>query len=166
MCLATRSKFSSAGFVNLFLLFRKRKVEENGGEVPAKKRKSDANEPDEHLKKLLKEQADTFWAVKKDIQDHVTQEEIETILQANGRYKRKRDGKEGVGFYYSDSREITFFRQSINLPIVSFLEFRRNVQIAIMALFSTTLRFTNIPVMDTFLSTLVALMRVRTQQDL
>lgn len=86
--------------IYLIWVFRKRKVEENGGEVPAKKRKSDVNEPDESLKKMLKEQADTFWTVKKDIQDHLTAEEIETILQANGRYKRKRDGKEGVSFCF------------------------------------------------------------------
>jgi len=82
--------------IDVFGNEKKRKVEENGGEVPAKKRKSEVNEPDESLKKMLKEQADTFWAVKKDIQDHLTPEEIETILQANGRYKRKRDGRDGT----------------------------------------------------------------------
>ncbi|KAE9552545.1 hypothetical protein FO519_004242 [Halicephalobus sp. NKZ332] len=82
--------------IDVFGNEKKRKVEDNGGQVPAKKHKSEANEADESLKKMLKEQADTFWTVKKDIQDHLTQEEIETILQANGRYKRKKDGKEGT----------------------------------------------------------------------
>uniref|UniRef100_A0AC34GDG1 Uncharacterized protein n=1 Tax=Panagrolaimus sp. ES5 TaxID=591445 RepID=A0AC34GDG1_9BILA len=72
----------------------KRKApEEDKNATPAKKPKVDN---DEKLKANLKKQSEILWQVRKDIADNLSRDEIGTLLQANGRFKRKKEGPDSV----------------------------------------------------------------------
>jgi predicted DNA-binding WGR domain protein len=74
----------------------KRKApEDDTTATPAKKPKV-TNEPDKELKAKLKKQTETLWQVRQDITNNLSRDEIDTILQANGRFRRKRDGPDGT----------------------------------------------------------------------
>lgn len=80
----------------LIIILRKRPAKDDVEATPKKKAKT---EVDDGLKKKLKKQSDTFWEIKKEIQEHAKRDEVETILQANGRYKRKKDNLDVVSYF-------------------------------------------------------------------
>uniref|UniRef100_A0A914YGL3 Poly [ADP-ribose] polymerase n=1 Tax=Panagrolaimus superbus TaxID=310955 RepID=A0A914YGL3_9BILA len=78
----------------------KRKApEEDTSATPAKKAKVDV---DEGLKAKLKKQSEILWQVRKEITDNLSRDEIDTLLQANGRFRRKKEGPDAVNEQLTD----------------------------------------------------------------
>uniref|UniRef100_A0A914YF33 Poly [ADP-ribose] polymerase n=1 Tax=Panagrolaimus superbus TaxID=310955 RepID=A0A914YF33_9BILA len=80
-------------FYPLFAKAEKRKSIENGKNVvPEKKTKVDTAE-DEFLVKL-KQQTETLWRIRQELSEKLSSDEVDSVLQKNGRYRRKSDNLE------------------------------------------------------------------------
>uniref|UniRef100_A0AC34QS04 Poly [ADP-ribose] polymerase n=2 Tax=Panagrolaimus sp. JU765 TaxID=591449 RepID=A0AC34QS04_9BILA len=85
--------------IDLFGISKKRKSDSTDDETPEKKLRMGI---DDDLKIKLKKQSETFWQVKQDIEKNLTREEIDKILQTNGRFRRKKGGPDAANEQLAD----------------------------------------------------------------
>uniref|UniRef100_A0A914CBF8 NAD(+) ADP-ribosyltransferase n=1 Tax=Acrobeloides nanus TaxID=290746 RepID=A0A914CBF8_9BILA len=63
--------------------------EENGDGPPKKQKKAETEEDTPEMKQKLKEQSETLWEVRNQFLDNLSAQEMEALLESNGRHKTK-----------------------------------------------------------------------------